>query len=459
VLSARHYTWLALGFLVLAVYGSLVPLRYQPMPLDEAVQRFRNLRFFGETTEKRSDFVANVLLFIPLAYLLMGALCVDRRRRVGLAAAAGVVAFCTGLSLAIEFVQAYFPPRTQSINDIVAESAGGIIGTLVWLGWGQQLTEWGRRFWAVWGTQGVVAVFLPGYLAFLLLVHVMPLDLTISPAELYRKYKEGKVNLVPFRMPALSLPKLIDAIAWKVAYFLPLGLLLAFLRSPRWRSWQGWPRVLLFGLLTAALFEVLQLFVWTRNSDVTDVILGGLSVLGGWTLVLAARQFRKPGWQGSKDFVLARPGIRAAVFVVWLAVAVTYAWGPFDFNFGQGLGAFRRVLGYPFADYYWTPEYQVFDQVLRRMLLFAPLGALLVPTRPAADRRCSWLALLAGLVLAAVLECGQLYLPGRYAGITDVLLQPLGAWAGFGITRWLRDRFQEQSVLDAGVPSYGRWRS
>ena len=42
-LTATHYAWLALGILMLAVYGSLIPFHVQPRPLDDALAAFRTL--------------------------------------------------------------------------------------------------------------------------------------------------------------------------------------------------------------------------------------------------------------------------------------------------------------------------------------------------------------------------------------------------------------------------------
>src|SRR4029453_18939850 len=82
-----HLALMALGWTVFAVYGSLVPLKYQVVDFADAVERFRNLPplWFGMGT--RADWVANILLFIPLTFLWMGALACDRGWASRLAAA------------------------------------------------------------------------------------------------------------------------------------------------------------------------------------------------------------------------------------------------------------------------------------------------------------------------------------------------------------------------------------
>lgn len=114
-LTARQYRWLALVFLGLAVYGSLVPLRYRPMPFGRAVTAFWTIALSPLTIGSRADWATNVLLFIPLSFLFMAALCVDRPRVAGLRAALVVVPLCALVSAAIEFTQVFFPPRTPSL--------------------------------------------------------------------------------------------------------------------------------------------------------------------------------------------------------------------------------------------------------------------------------------------------------------------------------------------------------
>src|SRR5262249_50072176 len=78
VLTAAHFGWLCLATLLLAIYGSIIPLQFQPRSLDEAVAVFREMSFFEPTLlEARGDWVVSLALFMALSYLAMAALCVD----------------------------------------------------------------------------------------------------------------------------------------------------------------------------------------------------------------------------------------------------------------------------------------------------------------------------------------------------------------------------------------------
>jgi glycopeptide antibiotics resistance protein len=109
-------------------------------------------------------------------------------------------------------------------------------------------------------------------------------------------------------------------------------------------------------------------------------------------------------------------------------------WYPFDFigDAGEWRARWSRVPLVPFTDLYFGTEYHAFDQMLQKTLLFLPIGALLA--RP--GRSCLP-GLLAGLLLSATLEAGQLGLPTRYTSVTDVLVESSAAWLGCFLTRRL----------------------
>jgi glycopeptide antibiotics resistance protein len=108
----------------------------------------------------------------------------------------------------------------------------------------------------------------------------------------------------------------------------------------------------------------------------------------------------------------------------------------------------------PFADYQQASPYRAFDQALHRILVFAPLGALLLSLRHRSaqpDSQAGSLTNIAALAagLAGLIELGQAFLPDRYPSVTDVLLETGGAWMGALVYRQVRQRSSVQSRLAA----------
>ena len=441
--NPRSLLWLAaLIYTVFVIYGSLVPLDFHALPWDEAVARFREIPFLKLGMDSRVDWSTNLLLFIPLTYLWMGALSAGanhlRRALLTLMLLPGAAA----LSVGIEFSQLFFLQRTTSQNDIFAETLGGLIGVLVWWGTGRRFVDW-LQSWQHTHSRAALAERLAWlYLAGVVFYNVLPLDLTISVVEIFHKWREGKVNLIPFGdLPADAASALYE-IATDALIWTPLALL--------WRldgtrsAWRVWGMT----LATATGLEVMQLLVYSRVSDVTDIFTAAAgaalgSFIGGrlaareaptgqtlpWADVSQARASKTSGWL---PFILAAGWTAALLFVFWF---------PFDFRTD---GAFIRsrldfVQRVPFEVYYFGTEYRAITEVLRKMLFFAPLGGLLawgVARQPWRWRSSLFaLAMLVLVLMPAIIELGQVILPEKVADTTDWLLAWLGGLAGYGLMR------------------------
>ncbi|HTU22366.1 MAG TPA: VanZ family protein [Gemmataceae bacterium] len=417
-----QYAGLALLFLGFAVYGSLVPFHLRRLPFDEAPRLFGTVLAQPIAVQSRSDWIANILLFLPLGFLLMGMGCCDRPRLGGIFLLP-VIVVCVVLSTLIEFTQLYFPPRVSSINDIAAESLGGTLGALFWLVGGQRLTIIARRVWTAFGSRGTAGQLLLCYLLLLVAIMALPFDFTISPAELWHKYKEGRVHLTPFASVGVSAFELANKHFWNAACFAPLGVLLGHLSGPIWRSGRSWPLVLGLGLLVAGAVEFLQLFVVSRFCDVADVLTGGPAVLMGWAIVLVHRRLH-PSPSASK-------ALRWSLLAAWLGVLIFMEWQPFNFALNPTAARERlhHVSLLPFLDYYQGNYLHGLDEVVHKILLFVPLGVSLAPLAPASRGTILFRGSLA-LAVAVVLEAGQLFLPTRYASVSDVLVGGLAAGIG-----------------------------
>ncbi len=456
-LSRRGYALLALGFFAFVVYGSLVPFHYRELVWADALVRWDAVCHRPVRIQSLSDWVTNVVLYVPAGFLAMAALCVDRPRWAGLSAAPLVVALGMAFSASVEFVQLFFPPRVSSLSDIVANTLGTAAGVVVWLAIGQPLTAWLRRMWTLLAERGLSAQLLPGYLAFLAFTHVMPLDLTITPADLYHKYKEGRVNLVPFAGDLAKPEALLRKTIWTATLFLPVGVLLARLPGPGWRKGRSWPRVLAAGFLVAGSVEFMQLFVWTRNCESGDVLVGALAVLAGWRANLAWHRRPFDAGQGVFGPAAALPDVRWLLLAGWLGILAFLNWQPFDFIGDPAVVAqrLRHMTWLPFADYQATSAEHAFEEALHKLVVFLPLGALLAWALGAIDRARSTVpVVLAGGLLALGLEVGQLFLRSRYASVTDVLIETSGVWLGCQVVRQLNTHGPSPAVLQWRAHEY-----
>ena len=56
-------------YLAFVVYGSLIPFEYRAHTLDGALARFAHIPWLDLGTASRADWVANLVLYVPLALL------------------------------------------------------------------------------------------------------------------------------------------------------------------------------------------------------------------------------------------------------------------------------------------------------------------------------------------------------------------------------------------------------
>ena len=415
--------------LVFCIYGSLVSLNYRPVPWDNALMSFQNIRYLDLGIGSRADWVANILLFVPLGFLWTGVLWPRHGLPLRTLVMVLVFVLAVSLSLGIEFTQIFFPPRTVSQNDIIAESIGAAIGIALWLWLGAGLMAWFSAWQREHSSSGVAGRLFWLYLLMLFGYNLLPLDLTISPIEIYHKWQLGRVSLIPFSYPVGTLAEYIYSLLADVVIWIPAALLLQLGKSRP--PMQTWSRI----FSVVLLLEFLQLLVWSRVSDSTDLITGAVGAgIGVW---LALR------WQGSTS-----TGVRPAVgsrwlgatlmFAAWAAVLAAIFWYPFDFQTDWNFlrNRFAALNRSPLQIYYFGTEFRAITELIHKVGFFIPLGMILgwlrLSVRGDITRRLLDVAALFLLpAVAMLIEMGQVALPGKYADITDWLFESIGALVGY----------------------------
>ncbi|MDD5581551.1 MAG: VanZ family protein [Methylobacter sp.] len=426
----RHYLLIgAIAYLAFVIYGSLVPLNFNPKSMEDALWQFENIRYLDLGIGSLADWVANILLIIPLAFLWFMLLAIHTRTHVKIFLSVVIWLSCFFLALAIEFTQLFFPPRTVSINDIIAEALGAFVGIAAgWL-FGQPLWIWLQQ----WHQESDVKTFdryLQIYLFGLFLYAVLPLDLTISPVELYHKWNEGRIVLLPF---GSLKPNLIENIyQWvsEIALWFPVPLL--WQRMGCYNRSQLYLRV----FLAALAIEFFQLFVYSRVTDVTDILLALLGASIGIQLTSyffeASDRAERTGSAPVLNQVLKWS---SWLCLLWSIVLIGVFWYPFNFVtdttfIAANIKSFFKV---PFYAYYYGTEFRAITEVFHKVLFFAPLGVVLafISWGYGFIAFIRYLAYFWIALTALGIEAGQLLLPDKNADLTDWLLEVGGGFIGY----------------------------
>jgi VanZ family protein len=117
--------WLTVAALVLILYGSLFPFRFDALGESGLFELLTGLRF---QRTSRADLVANLLLYIPLGLCLL--LSWPPRWRA-LTRLLWTVMLGTMLSCAVEMLQVHAPSRVSSLTDVVLNATGTLAGGLI----------------------------------------------------------------------------------------------------------------------------------------------------------------------------------------------------------------------------------------------------------------------------------------------------------------------------------------
>jgi glycopeptide antibiotics resistance protein len=427
--TSRFYTLATFAFLLFIIYGSFVPWQFREVPFSEGVEIYRMAMSKPISYDSKSDFVANVMLFIPLGYLALGALSVDRKPPL---VAGFLLPSYAILSAGIEFGQVWAAERFPSINDVVGETLGGLIGSVLWLVAGQPINARLRAAWSGMGPGDWALRLFPPYVILIILLQGMPFDLTISPYLLKEKWKEGRIALAP---PLDA--DLLEKILRLVVYFWPAGVLAANLPSRSWRN--SAPRVLALGVVLGAIVEAVQLIVLSCGTYGLDVLLAGLIVLVSWAK--------------THYLNLESPKVRFLLLLAWVGLLAWASWAPWDGSFTLWKERLKEVKWIPYADYYEGDYLRSFDRILQKIVLFIPVGFFVGRVR---------YGLLIGGLVGAMIELGQSVFTIRHpVSVSDICNGIVGGVMGSLLTRqFLTEsrrglqgfRYQEIGIIPEAIP-------
>ena len=436
----RTKLWLA-AYVAFVVYGSLVPLDYLPVPFDVAWHRFTHAPFLELGVESRADWIANGVLYAPLALL---ATLVLRRSLNAPWWAAALLAWVgsVALAFAVELAQVWFPPRTVSRNDLLAEVVGSAFGAAA----APRIGGWLDRIRStlVERSASLVVLALQGYLAVYLAFCFFPFDVLISGAELQAKARSGMWGwmFAPSDRSALIVSlKLFVELLLSV----PIGVLLARLR-PRIRP----VAAALAGFALGFAIEFGQFLLASGVSQGASV----LARAAGLVLGVALPQRMPADWLLATRLRLRRltwPIL--GLYLPLLAAVNGLLTNPWH-GWSGAEATWKSVRLLPFYYHYFTSEAIALFSLASVSMMYLPLAVLgwanRLPT-PAT------LVLVAAAALA--IEACKLFVAGLRPDPTNILIALGAAWVALvAAERFTATPGSARPVAPPARPSVGVWR-
>lgn len=402
-----------LGFIV---YGSLVPLDFTPQSIATAWQRFQQTPMLQLGVESRADWIANGILYIPAGFLAaewLSGLLPPRARVLALLLA---LVGCSALAFGVEFAQIFFPPRTVSQNDILAEclgSLGGITLAAFMAHLPRQLVAY-RPASREAGITLLLAAYLAGYLAF----SFFPYDLLLSGAELAAKFNSDNWGILLAGSKADGrLAVRLARIGLEVAAVIPFGIFM--IRRSKGAAPSA-ASVLLPGALLGLGIELAQFFMYTGSSEGLSVITRALGAYAGALLWLRGRHIDP----AQIALIVKRASLVLTPFYL-LGLATVSGWFSQHWQSpGAAMAAFETTRLMPFYYHYYTSEAIALGSLVSNAALYAPVGIVAW----AWNRPGSAAASLAAL-LALIIETSRLFFSTTHADPTNLLIAAVAAWA------------------------------
>jgi glycopeptide antibiotics resistance protein len=438
----------AIAYALAIAYASLVVgprgLHFVALDPEAAWRMFKATPYLMSGSDQRPDWIANLLMLIPLGFLTTGMFWLRRERRSRWLAAAAALCCCLSFVLAIKYLQLFFPPRTVSLNYIAAQSLGSLLGiALFWV-------SSNRLFPVLQGVSGrgrhsLMTVF-GIYSVILILFFLFPFDFVLSAEDLRERAALLPQLLLSWPGEGRSTTLLVGVVLADTAATVPLGVLLA-LRSRR----NSLFRIAVAGFLIMAAVTLLTMFMLSAAPSLIAILYRTAGIVGGASLAM---------WLEGKDptrcrNLLARLVPLAILSYVLAVVLVNDLLSPHWRTMPEALAALEPFSLLPFYHHYIVPKAHAAASVAMHLLMFAPIGVM-VALRRGGWRAETWsAAVLAGFFSLAI-EFGRWLKPGLQPDFSNAIIAAAAAALAVKLTAAFWDMLEGEPIAETTFVAPGR---
>jgi len=368
-----------------------------------------------------SDILSNLILYIPLGYLLASILSrqFNKKRLPSMI----TIIFCTLTSLSVETAQAFTFSRTASFSDLLMNSISGTIGCLIaarygWSTWNALCDDIYRR----WSTSPL-DIFTALLAVLIAADSLSPFLPTVLLSQVWRSFKHSHFELIA----ALALHPWHWWLVNHALSFMVLTILALNWNHPRVKHGQALQTALLCALFALCL-ETGKLFIVSRSMNTGNVIIDWVGV------VFAVLLVKHWNWQLCRQTKLELGLVTLLIYLLY------QAWYPFNFQWDLALFMKKvpsKVQLLPFYHYAMGASLnhvRLFLQTVTLSGVFIYFFRLRFPWFEATRFRLT-LALLLAILLGGLQEGGQLFIPSRTPSMTDVYCYMLGGFIAVYLPR------------------------
>jgi hypothetical protein len=328
-------------------------------------------------------------------------------------------ALCLAFIVLVKFGQLFFPPRTVTLNYVIAQGIGAGIGILLFLVLRRPLADSRHDR----GRLEDLRLTLRIYTGLVIVFMLLPLDFALNADEVAAQL--ARLPGTVFGPNGEDRPLLVR-IAVGVAGMLavaPIGAMLALVGRGRIYVGRSTSAVAWIGCFAMLGVYALTTLVISGTASLPAVVSRTIGIaLGSWFMHWLARQNSEEVRQDLADLV------PRAVPIYLLTLFGVNGLLSLDWNTVQGaVGELSRLGLLPGYNYYIVSKAQAAKNIVGHMAMYAPIG-IMVWLRLARGGG-TITALLLGGVLSAIVETGRFLRPGLAPDINAIPLAAVSAWA------------------------------
>lgn len=419
--SQKRLTVLTLLYGGLLLYASLMPYDFMEQANLPRLwhSAWNQWPFNPRARLSASDLLSNLVLYIPLGFLLA-----SRCRMAYLSpfkSLAITILTCSLLSCGIELLQGLTISRTMSATDWVSNSFSGFLGAAAGARHGaaiwSKVVDWiDRRF-----QSHPLDIFTLAFMGLLAADALAPFLPTISPSQVWRNLKQSHF----YPLEGLAQHPWHWWLVGRVLIYATLTFLLA--------SWKGadapyrkWRRAIPVAFFFMLGLELAKIFIASRSFNIANVFTSTTGII--------AAALALPIFFGR----LSRNRKLNLAILALAGYGLYLAWTPFDFAWDlaqlrQKFPALIELL--PFYHYAMGASLNHARLFVQHIALMTGLIYFLRLRFTEFDENRSKLLLAVTIAIIAGLmqEGGQLFLPDRTPSMTDIYCLMIGAAVGAGI--------------------------
>lgn len=437
-MTTRQYHYIFYSFLFFVVYGSLVPLDYNGLSFNEGIDRFLNIPWLSLGAHSRADWIANILLYIPLSFLLLSRQ-IAKTKKISTSHIISTTMICIGVAIFVEFLQTFFPPRTVSLNDLLAESIGTFIGIFIAI-----------RYWSLFDqfienikkdSSNIGLSLLKAYTLAYIALSLFPFDFVTSFFELEQKMQSHTTALF-FADTCGSLLSCIMKLAMESLLIVPVGLLFAHKLKHQSRTLITMATL---GLLIGILLETTQIFIISAISQGISVF----SRLGGFIFAYFLFKHRQD-IINKIDAINIKPFILLAIPFYLFALIYVNKWLQIDWkDTSYAIQSFKDTNFLPFYYHYYTTETVAVVSVIFNSLIYASIGiAFALWNTHKIDSKLN-LVILVTFILTAFIEFAKLFQLGTHMDPSNFIIAIISSTICYSLCRQLLKHNKHYSTRSA----------